>query len=65
MNFKITPDPEPRNSPFHKKIAQIDLIPDRASRRLVILECGHRFLVFGNIDHANGVLFCEECQKNA
>ena len=37
--------------------------PSQFHRNSVRLQCGHTFLTFGNLENANGLLFCSECAK--
>ena len=60
----LEPDEEPRNSPFHVRIVKIERIPNTRSGNNLVLECGHRVQSFGNLAHANGVVFCTQCRDS-
>lgn len=62
MELKLEPDPEPRNTKFHKKIARYKSVPDHPNRHYILLECGHFCLVFGKLSHAEGVVLCTDCR---
>jgi len=55
----LEPDEEPRNSPFHKRIIKVSLVPNT---RYADLECGHRVMMLGNLGHAAGVVLCTQCR---
>lgn len=61
--FSIEPDPEPRNSPLHKRIVEIAPIPGTRSGQVLTLECGHVVQCFGNIEHLHGLALCQECRQ--
>jgi hypothetical protein len=61
----IQPDPEPRESRFHKKIISVQDMPATRSGHVLTLECDHRPMVFGPVDILNGVAFCHACAAYA
>lgn len=58
----LEPDEGPRTSFFHKRIVSTKPIPNTQSGRVVNLECGHRVMTFGNLEHAGGVVLCTQCR---
>lgn len=62
MDVTITPDPEPRNTRWHKKIVSVERIPGTKNGHYVKLECSHRIMTFGDIEKANGVVLCDQCR---
>ncbi len=52
-----------RNTILHKKIVQMDRIPNTQAGWHVVLECGHAADVFGNIERAAGRLICMSCAE--
>jgi len=58
----LEPDEEPRDTPFHKRMVRWKPIPNTRSGRIVELECGHVVQTFGNLNHAHGVLLCNQCR---
>jgi len=61
----LEPDEGPRDTWFHKRIVQSEKIPNTKSGRTAILECGHRIMMFGNIERAGGVALCTQCRDGA
>lgn len=60
----LEPDDNPRDTRFHKKIRRIiKTIPNTKTGFMLELECGHRVMSFGNLAHANGVLYCVACRE--
>jgi hypothetical protein len=60
----ITPDIGPRNTMFHKRIVASERIPNTQTGSHVKLECGHRVMMFGAIENAEGVAFCDQCKRD-
>jgi hypothetical protein len=58
----LEPDPEPRESRWHKRIVSVRPIPNTLSGNWVDLECGHRVQTFGNLAHAKGFVMCLACR---
>ncbi len=65
MDFTIRPDPEPRNGPFHRKIVSAERIPNTRAAHNVVLVCGHNVKTFGDLNHAHGVVLCDQCETQA
>ena len=61
--LSLEPDPEPRNSPFHKRIVKAVPIEGTRAGNWLELECGHRSMAFGSLEHAHGVVLCQECRS--
>ena len=59
----MEPDEGPRASPDHKRIVKIERIPNTRSGNTATLECGHRVMTFGNLEHAEGVALCLRCRE--
>ena len=58
-------DDEPRDTVFHKRITRVSPLPNTRSGHMVTLECGHRAMTFGDLDHCGGVVLCTECRDRA
>lgn len=58
----LEPDDEPRNSKWHKRIVRVARIANTRCGNYLVLECGHRAMSFGNLEHAAGVVFCAQCR---
>ena len=50
-----------RNSPGARRILRAEPVPDTKSGNWLDLDCGHRVMAFGNLDHAKGFIVCEQC----
>ena len=57
--------PDERSTPFHKRIIEFKPIPNTRTGNYVKLECGHVVQTFGGLQHAGGVLLCQECRTQA
>lgn len=57
----MEPDLGPRNTRFHRKIIRTVAIPNTRVGHTANLECGHTVQMFGRLDLANGVVFCQQC----
>ena len=55
-------DEGPRDSPDLKRIVKTERIPNTRSGNTATLECGHRVMTFGNLEHAGGVVLCTACR---
>jgi hypothetical protein len=62
MKLVMTPDPEPRNTSFHKKALHIAEVEKPGHGYMVTLECNHVVRVIGRLDRLNGVYFCQRCR---
>jgi hypothetical protein len=58
----LEPDEGPRNTAFHKRIVKSAPIATTRSGYFHDLECGHRVMTFGNLEHVNGVILCTACR---
>jgi len=58
----LEPDPEPRDSPFHKRIVSTRPIPNTRTGHVATLECGHVVQTFGWLSLAHGVVLCMQCR---
>lgn len=61
----IEPDEGPRNTVFHKQIKRVRRIPHTRSGHMLVLECGHEVMSFGDLSRTGGVALCTECRDNA
>jgi hypothetical protein len=61
----IEPDPEPRQSEFHRRIVRQTRISGTLTGNDVWLECGHAVRTFGDLSKANGVVLCTRCRDTA
>jgi hypothetical protein len=63
MNVRIEPErPEDRNTRFHMRIMGTERIQGTRTGNWADLECGHRVMIFGNIEMAGGKALCMECR---
>lgn len=58
----LEPDPEPRNSPWHKRILRVEKMPNTKTGNYLTLECGHGVTAFGKLEYADGVVLCTKCR---
>lgn len=58
--IELDKDPAPRTQ-YHKKIVRVDRIAGTESGHWLQLECGHRPMAFGRLEHAAGLLYCNVC----
>jgi hypothetical protein len=61
----IEPDPEPRNTEWHKRILRAAPVPNTRTGRYLDLECGHQVMSFGKLEYAQGRVFCTQCRDGA
>jgi len=52
-----------RSSPFYKRIVGKSWIIGTLTGYTVTLECGHSLMIFGNLDSANWLAYCTECEE--
>jgi hypothetical protein len=60
----LEPEEGPRDTPFHKRIVATERIPNTKVGHMLTLECGHRSMAFGNLEHAAGVVLCMQCRDS-
>jgi hypothetical protein len=66
MDVKIEPErPEDRHTRFHVRIKSTTRIQGTKTGCYADLECGHRAIIFGNIEMAEGKALCMECRDKA
>jgi hypothetical protein len=58
----LEPDEGPRDSPHHKRIVTVTPIPNTRVGNYLELECGHRAMSFGRLEHAQGKVLCTQCR---
>ena len=58
----IEPDEGERNTRFHMRIVSTERIPHTRCGHYARLECGHRVMMFGNVELAGGVALCVVCR---
>jgi hypothetical protein len=58
----ITPDPPPRDTPWHRKIVRTAPIPGTKTGNDVELECGHWVRAFGRLELTEGRVLCDQCR---
>jgi hypothetical protein len=51
-----------RDTAFHKRITGTTPIPDTRNGHMLDLECGHRVMTFGSLDHAQERVLCTQCR---
>jgi len=61
----LQPDDGPRDTRFHKRIVEVEPMPDTRNGNIIRLECGHIAMTFGKLEHAEGVVLCSHCQREA
>jgi hypothetical protein len=55
-------DEAPRNTGHHKRIMRTARVPGTLSGHYADLECGHRVMMFGNLEYAQGIVLCTQCR---
>ena len=58
----LEPDLPPRDTKHHKRIIGIAPLTGTRSGNMADLECGHRVMTFGRLEHAGGVVLCTQCR---
>jgi len=61
----VEPDDGRRDTAFHKRIVRTERLAQFRNGHMIDLECGHRVMTFGNLEHAGGVLLCSQCKAAA
>lgn len=61
----LEPDPEPRNSPFHRRIVKTEPIRNTRAGHWLTLDCGHRSMGFGKLEYAEGAVLCTQRRDEA
>lgn len=59
----LEPD-EGGNNQFRKRIVSTTPIPNTRTGHWCNLECGHRVMTYGNLDHAKGRVLCTQCRDD-
>jgi hypothetical protein len=60
--YYLEPDDSSRDTEFHKRIVSTERIVGTRAGNWLVLECGHRNMAFGRLEHAAGVVLCTQCR---
>jgi hypothetical protein len=61
----LEPDEGSRETLFHMRILAVEPIPNTQTGNYIKLECGHRVMAFGRLQHAAGRILCTVCRDGA
>lgn len=61
----LEPDEGPRNTAFHKRIVRLERLPGTRVGYQTELECGHKPMMFGDVENAAGIVLCSQCKDEA
>lgn len=58
----LEPDTQPRKSRFHFDIVNMERLPNTLMGFYAVLSCGHRVMMFGNMEMVGRRAFCAYCR---
>jgi len=60
--YYLEPDDGTRDTEFRQRVIAVELIQGTRTGNMLTLECGHRVMTFGRLEHMRAVVLCTQCR---